>query len=97
MSEAKQLRTELVWTMLRDRPSFPVWFQNFPPHNQAIRQRANYLSLASKFLGTCYRLKQRDFITNEKTASALLLANCAFVDTTRSQESRMTVNDRYEP
>lgn len=67
MSEAKQLRTELVWTMLRDRPSFPVWFQNFPPHNQAIRQRANYLSLTSKFfLGTCYGLKQRDFITNEK-------------------------------
>lgn len=67
MSEAKQLRTELVWTMLRDRPSFPVWFQNFPLHNQAIRQRANYLSLASKFfLVTFYKLKQRDFITNEK-------------------------------
>lgn len=67
MSEAKQLRTELVWTMLRDRPSFPVWFQNFPPHNQAIRQRANYLSLASKFfLGICYGLKQRDFTTNER-------------------------------
>lgn len=61
--------------MLRDRPSFPVWFQNFPPHDQAIRQRANYLSLVSKFvLGTRYELKQRDFITNENNCERTTLS-----------------------